>query len=195
MSVFTVSFSHHSCLIDFFRQAANYSSFESDIMSTSIATSSFGNSNSMIRALQTDDSEAFARLITVFTSIFSGNMNLPFCFGTSCSDSPRNPTRVIEGIVQSKYTQDCGGLTLSATLPQLTLSQIFAIILDELPESDFLDPLYEFGINKELELSLTVGGTSELNLRAVLPSQSLPPNSFDSSEIDVLEKIILFIKL
>lgn len=165
------------------------------IANTQGETNDFPIGNKQSRALQLTDSEKFVRLISTFSSIFTGSLILPFCWGEGCQEDPRDDTRVIEGVIQSSYDQDCRGVKLSVELPRLILKQILSVIFEGgLPSNDFLDPLYNFGITRELELSLTISGLDKVTFRALLPSEEGPPASFDDDNSDILVKIINFIK-
>ena len=139
--------------------------------------------------LQADE---FTDRISTLSSIFTGNLVSPFCWGSKCNDIPRVDSSVIQGIISATSTEDCGGILLSTTLDSLTVRQILSVLLgDGIPEN--LDLLLNFGITRPIELAVEVYGTSKLTLSAKLDSQESPPASFGEKE-DILEKILDFIR-
>ena len=180
------------CYHTIFSQSPSKNPTIEDISGQTRSLSISGTSSAILP--QSDFTE-LTRLISTFSSIFSGNFVFPFCWGDGCSNDPRDPSSVIQGVIKSTFTKDCSGLVLSTELPQLTVGQVLSVLFGALPDNQFLKPLLDFGINHELELGLAVSGTSKLTLSARLPSQDGMSPSFGDGDGDILAKILNFIEL
>jgi len=124
------------------------------------------------RALQKPATEQVTEVISILVSAF-GSGDLPFCVG-KCDDTPRDSSKVIQGVFTSRFTSECDGVRLSAlvsdaitvnTVLYLTLNQISEDVADE--TVDFLTTikLGDFGIeNVELVLEVDADPSIELSL-------------------------------
>ena len=138
-----------------------------------------GNSLSLVelpkqsRVLQSKPAtEQVTDVISVLSTAL-GSGNIPFCVG-ECDDTPRDSSKVIQGVFTSRFTSECDGVRLSAlvsdaitvnTVLYLTLNQISETVADE--TVDFLSTikLGDFGIeNVELVLEVDADPSIELSL-------------------------------
>ena len=141
--------------------------------------------------------EDFTSFITGFASTFSGELETPFCFGPDCTSprSQRNTDRVIQGRLRAGSTKNCDGLELSARIDDhLKVEQILSVLFNEVPSSDFLDPLLAIGLEGPLELALTMSSVTSLTLSARRPTKKATPSAFDDSG-DILTTVLNFINL
>lgn len=126
------------------------------------------------RALQSTPSlnQQVTNVISVLSAAL-GSGDLPFCFGP-CDKTPRDSSKVIQGVFTSKYTQTCDGVRLSALVSEpITVNKVLYLILAQIDEEfadgtvDFLTTIMlgDFGIeNTKLELDVDALQSIELSL-------------------------------
>jgi len=133
------------------------------------------------RALQSTkpSTQQVTNVISVLSTAL-GSGNLPFCAG-KCDDTPRVPSKVIQGVLTSTFTPECDGVRLSALVDSITVNQVLYVTLaqisetvaDETTNSLSSIQLGEFGIeNVALVLEVDAFPSIELSLSG---DPALPP--------------------